>query len=295
MGRFFPWVFLLAAAACWADEEADVSFQLVDGQPVRVVYKDGRVAEWMIGRRPVKQFRTRYQITENTCTGFEGARGEFLLAFQSSAFDLRWKQNGDPKKVGQTVVIRAKGGTTSSPVKDDFTFLTNDQRAAAPLLTKDFPQDGFQAKEFSWLPGGGAEPPDSLKFVRWDTEAMQTNPETGLMENRTLTIATHPKWARTAPGFFELRELSAGSTSFFGSRFLLFVGDIWSIILKDGDRYCQISVKANLADLQVALVGYLGVQPTFEPYTFGVDEYSNALMPYNFKNYRDRWKEYEVE
>ncbi len=297
----FGTFFLLATVCCFADEpdlRNEVLFKFENGQPVEVDYRDGRVAEWVMGKRPVKQFPTRYQVTENTCTGVEGVRGEFLLTFQANSFELRWRQHPKVEMVGKTVGIKPKtaaAGTTFSEVKDDFQFLTNDAQSTAPLLTKDFPADAFRASDFSWLPGGGAEPPDAIEFTRWDTEFMQTNPETGLNENRTFTVATHPKLVRS-DGLLELREFGGGTPNpFGGTRFLLFVGDIWSIILKNGDEFCQISTKSNLADLQLEAAKYLGLVPTLAPYIYGSDEYSQALMPFIFKNYVEKWKEYDVE
>ncbi len=285
-------IFATFASPFLRADEPDVKFVMETAKPVEIHYADGRIAQWLIGTKRAVHFPTQFRIAENTCTPKENAAGRFFFAFQQHILAPVWSKHPAPEKIGSTIKLKFKSSSTSTPFElVDVNFLTSTTKTIMPIASREVGTDYIEGTDFSWLPGGGTEPPQSIVFTRWDSESMVTNPETGLMENRTNGIAMKVLFTKIQPNRLELTDMK----HFFGNQFAFFLGDIWSIILKTEDGFCQISQKANLGDVLMLALQYLAEPATFTPYLFGADEYSTFAMPALFKAYYNNWKNYDAE
>ncbi len=252
-----------------------------------VDFKDGRVAQLRQGYLKPIHLTTQFKITENTCTGRENIQGKLLTALQFNFMGLSWTEHPTPEKKGKEVILKETGNGQVLTV--DSNFLTFSNRKLFPIAAKDLPNDFFEISDLSWYP---SQDTNSLKFVRWDVEAMVTNPETGLSENRTVGLAMDVLYQKIGENRFQLANI----THDIGSTFSFFSGDIWSLILKKEDEFCQISIKANLADTVNQVTAYFGNPFTVAPYVFGSDEYSKPeTMPATFKKFYENPSLFQAE
>ena len=101
------------------------------------------------------------------------------------------------------------------------------------------------------------------------------NPETGLMENRTISVLRQVVLKKTAPN-----TLSVASSILAQSNPLAFFqGDIWAWVMRSTDGFCLISMKTNLTAAAQDIQKYLQIPADFKPYLFGMDEYSGVAFP----------------
>lgn len=268
-----------------------VTFITEVGKPVEVHFSDGRIAQWQMGRSRPVHLSPKFKVSENTCNKKEGLPGTLLFGAQLHQFALFWTKHPDPQKIGKKMQVRAKGSTADFADLADFGFVANGTKLTMPKASAEVPPDYLESPDFSWLPGTDSTAPSSITFARWDIEAMSTNPETGQMENRTIGIASGVRFEKAGPNRIELKAMKHYS----GNVFAFFIGDIWAIILRDGDGYCQISQKANLADVLVEAQQYFSEPVTYRPYVFGSDEYSGNAMPFFFKFYKEKPEVYDVQ
>lgn len=273
--------FAILVAAPLVAQAGMPHFVMQQGKPVEVMFTDGRVAQWQIGRRQALALPTPFTVAENTCTGKEGVQGKMLFGLVSHRLILVWKEHTDPKKVGQPVKLvfkESKEAPTTVVIDEVLISLGNKheyQKAAAGL-----PAERIEADDYSWMPNGGAEAPEKLELARWDGEAMFTNPETGLMENRTIPIAMGVTFTKDRKGL-----VLSGIKKMLGNQFSFFFGDLWAMVLHQGEDLCQLSLKASFTDVFNQVIEYLSQELKMQPYLFGADEFSGSGMPPVFKSY----------
>ena len=289
MGRFLIVLCLVLPSTVLGDP-IKVIFE--NGQPVEVHLADGRKMGWFLGRRPGFQLRAPFKITENTCNGREGMTGTLKLGLVVNQLRMQWIAHPDPAKIGATVGYRLKP-TPAMPqyplnLMDEPSILTGDARKLYPVLGALVPGDTLQSDDFSWLPGVGEKAPLEYYFARWDSESMMANPETFLNENRTNGIALGAEFRKIADDEIELTNIK----NFLGTRLAFFIGDLWAVILKDGEGFCQLTQKADFKEVIKSAGEYFASKAGYAPYTFGSDEYSTDLRP-SFA--RKSWEGYEFE
>jgi hypothetical protein len=273
------WVVVFAAfsSVCKAEKPEIVSLK---DQPVLVKWKDGREAQLMIERRAPMELTTPFQVTENTCAvtnethcGLKASVGVHLTI-------LQWTKHPETDKVGKTVKLKAQAPGNQGFELIDLKIYGAADSGTTPLIVGKLPPQEMSCPDYSWLPGAGTAAPDSARLVRWDVEMMLMNPETGLMENRTVGVALDVLLKKTGAGTLEMSQVK----KYTGNSFALAVGDIWAMILKGADgEYCQISMKPNLVGLDKKFIEYLTKPPVFEPYLWESDEHSTVAKPFFFQ------------
>ncbi len=249
----------------------------IPGEPVEIRFPDGRVGQWMLTRKSPLKMEPPVQVFDNTCSDGLGMACTYVnyLAIDMSSF--YWVKHPDPKKLNSMMLIRPKTLPENPPVGvGDFNFYSPVDRGKWPRILASMPNNVLICKDYSWLPSATVSAPPSLHLSRWDAEVMQTNPETGLMENRTLALAAHAHFKRDANGFLELVEVKRKLFEGFG----FLIGDLWAFVVRHPARdFCQLSLKPNFGKLIADIISYFNKPGTPRPYLFAQDEYSDVRMP----------------
>lgn len=250
--------------------EITVKAVMEPGKPAQLIYSDGRVATMFIGVREVLPIKVPYQIAENNCFPGVLMRGEHSTGVGFDQLNMIWTEHFDPEKKGKLVLFSQPGGQPQSI--DAFNFFGANSKNRTPKIAARLPDDVFVGTDFSWAVSAGTVAPESLEIVRWDSEFMSVNPETGLTENRTFNIALDVTLSKTPEGNLKIGKVGRYTGDGIGA----FGGDIWAMIVKtpQGD-FCDISIKPNFVGLDALLINYLSITPKFEPYLWGTDEYSS--------------------
>lgn len=262
----------------------------VPGWPWQVNFPDGRIAVVKIVRRPALVVPITFQVAENTCTEKTGDKFKFSTSLLYNFIFVQWLNHPDPKRVGQVVKIKSSNSAYSSDLSQ-FSVITYANKEEAPKIAASLTPHRIEGSDFSWLPKGSSRPPEKLFLSRWDSEYMQTNPETGISENRTVTLALNIHLLKETENkmVFENKKTLANQFSFL-------FGDIWSWVIKQDQGYCLISLKGSFAEAQAMLTKYFTTPPsTPENYLYGSDEYSNFAFIEEFRKFKNNPENYTLE
>lgn len=272
---FLGFFILSTLALKAAGQPATVEFVEKKGDPYQLRFSDGRVATLMINRKPIIRLPMGFQVFDNTCSDAVNNTGRYLLGLKIDQFAVRWTKHPDRAKLGKDVIAKSHAASGGSFGINDISVLTGADKALKPRLAGGIPQDELEGDDFVWLPGAPKTAPDSVFLVRWDTEAMRPNPETGLLENRTVSVLQRVSLKKTAP---QRMAIATASHNISGT-LSLFQGDMWAWVLQTTDGFCLISLKTNLAAAGQEVLKYFYMPGTYEPYIFGSDEYSDVAFP----------------
>ncbi len=263
-----------------------------NGKPVTLDLGGGRIASLYHARRKPLVHPLNFQVTENTCASPVGMVCQYYGGLGFDTMYAGWAAHPDPKKVLKNLKARPKH-MPNGMFADLFSFhlYGSADRLHTPKIAAALPNDRIVCRDYSWLPDGGSTAPESLYVQRWDVELMQTNPQTGLMENSTLGVALGLKLARDKTGGLEI----VGAKKYTGSSLSVFAGDIWALILKrpNGD-FCQVSLKPNLVGFDKIFIEYLSKEMKHEPYLWGSDEFSTVVKPFYIEHF-SKHEDYDIE
>lgn len=244
---------------------------LKEGEPVRWLMSDGRVAQLMVNRYPEIALRLPFAISEMGCEReVIVPKCHFLVPFQMTEVQVRWSEHADPTKMDS--VVRFSG----TPLETSETF--------GPYSFRHFPGDygnlptlELVCDDFGWT-GAGAEAPASLRWESWSAEQMMNNPETDTMENTTLGGIFDLQFERVDAHRLRLRSTGDWyAVPKFYTTFLFFLGDVFHIVDEVVDsrgqrQICQTALKPDLASLQAEAGKKIGTLPRrFTPYAYGSD------------------------
>lgn len=290
MNPFFLFFGLILSAA-YADTPKIV-FTLEKGKPIEATLGEGKVAHFALAKKDPIIFPVPYQVTENTCNSHIGMRCEFHGGFAADFMALVWKTHPDPKKIGMGVKYRLKGMTTPYADLFDLNIYGAESKIKTPIIAAKLPVEKIVCQDYSWAPVGKTEAPDTVNISRWDVEAMQINPETGLTENRTIGVALKVNLKKNAQGTLDIKEVK----KYTGSPANSFFGDIWSFVMPTGTgEYCFISMKPNLVGFDTKFIEYLSSPPKFVPYLYQSDEYTTPPEKFHFNSFIKTVDTYEFE
>ncbi len=283
MKHFASWAIGLSALFCvfaFSDTPQN-QFVMEKGKPVDLRFKDGRVAEFMINRRDVLETDLPIKITDNSCTNNSNISCEYRLGLILNDLTMAWVVHPDASKIGKTVTMRYQAPNGAPPMEFPLFqqgLVAFSDRGGTPKLAVPIPNDIFNCKDFSWLPPGNTEAPSSISFARWDAELMFPNPETGLMENRTISMAMDFTMNRNSSGGLEIGTVK----KYLASSQVAAAATLWSLITKDtSGNYCPITVTPNAVPLGAAIAQYQAAKaPHFVAYIYGDDEYSDVAQPF---------------
>ncbi|MGE4132407.1 MAG: hypothetical protein AB7F86_12265 [Bdellovibrionales bacterium] len=245
------------------------------GKPSIATWADGRKAELKVKYTDVVRTTIPFEVTENFCAAGRGKVMDLKLSVYVGVLSWIWTAHPKASKVGKVVQASQRGVT--GPL-DYYAFVSNGARFVAPDFVESLPPDELSFKNLDWLPGmsDGLKP---LMIDTWWAEDMLPNPETGVAENRIISILNgvelQPTTATTSTvasveGIYRLPLLPPA--------FVMF-GDVVSWILTGEQGPCQINFKPNLA-LAIADVNELvgEDQSSYETYLWGEDELVDLLQ-----------------
>ncbi len=288
--RFVALTCALICAPVLGATPVQVKLVLVEGAPPEAQFNDGRKAQMVINRKGPLMFAVPFQVTDNTCNG----RTKVLCTIRTSILQestaLVWTVNPDPAKIGNIVEKRQK---QSDPVTSEFLFyFDRSLKATFPKITLPIPDDVISCQDFSWLPQGTVAAPKRVDLVRWDAENMVINPETGLEENRTTSIAADVTLAQNSLG-----ELVATKSRYLQSNLNLAFSTLDAMILTNADGLlCSITLQPNPQDFSSAFEAYQNTPAHYTTYLYDSDEYSklggSMFLYESFFLYDDEFTEY---
>lgn len=241
-------------------------------QPLEIVWEDGRKAQITVDREPVLAIDFPFGLDENTCNAITKVDCGFKSSIRIDRYRAQWTAHPDAAKIGKPVVYKNKGGGLNPFI--DFQFRSSVERLLGNASAMTMPPDEMACKSYDWLPGIPEKTtPQTIDIPRWDVEAMFTNPETGLLENRVVGGAVDLHMAQNAAGVMVIEKVR----SLTGPSPTLFQGDIVALIHKTPEGYCQQSLKPNFGKLIDAINTYFGnIKDDFQTYQYGSDEFGDA-------------------
>ena len=291
MIRFFYFSLLFSAAAFATDK---IEVHRVKGEPLRVNFPDGRIAELAVDRRPAFYSSIGVEVTENTCTEKIHTVCKYYVSLKFATLNLRWLKHPDAAKVGQTLMGKTKAASAIGEFPFiEQSFLVQSDRPRFPILVGELPHEALECPDYSWLPGSGVAVPPSINVARWDVELMVANPETGLNESRTLGMNLNVLLKADPKGRLEVANVKY----YTGFALAGFIGDVWALSMKraDSHEYCLVSLKPNLSLATTNFINFLSTPPQFAPYPFGADEYSGPAMTALIGSFLKAPEEYDIK
>lgn len=238
------------------------------GKPLEARFSDGRVATLFVDQEPVLNLEAPFGIYENTCNEILTPKCQIRTSIRIERFTFKWTKHSDEKKLG-VPIQRVIKDVPPQFIFDFYFFGTINKYAGAPYA-QDLPDDLLVCDNYSWLPGATEAAPANVVIPRWTVEAMQTNPETGLMENRVVGGALNVELKRSEAGQLAVTKLGR----IFGPFPTLGQGDIISLIYKADDKnYCQYSLKPNYGKVVETITNYIGsIKDDFVPFNYGTHD-----------------------
>lgn len=256
----------------------------VAGQPVSVDFQDGRIA--VVKKSAVSandQLSIPFQVFDSLCADARGMSCVYRLSFRTVFYFLAWSQHPDAAKVNQPLKRIFPAGTVISEEGrkiENSDFYSGTEGHLFPVVTQGLPVAQVECDDFSWLPTKTKEAPAALEALRWDSEMMMENPETGVNENRTTGGGAHISLRRSSPRSLAISSVGAFTSQYGFNNGALVVGDVSTMTLDDQKGgYCSVELKpGGLADVtaQVRNLKSQRVDPAKETniYLYGSDEAS---------------------
>ena len=206
------------------------------GEPIRLIFTDGRVATLTEGATDVYPVSVRIDVSENACVPDARLPRCFLEGnARTSRFRWAWSQHSTAAKIGATMTY---GGTT--PVQIDWTWSPT-YRSFEPAEFQELGDYSLRCDDYAWT-GSRNGPPESLSMSAWNAESMFFNAETHVSENTTVSGALGLRFVRTSPDSFRLASVdswfSLSRVSISSS--LIGQGVAWAFLTPAGGE-CQIS------------------------------------------------------
>ncbi len=285
MKLFTSWI---AAAACvvslsslWAADPPPRNKLILEaGKTPEVVFVDGRITELYINRREPLVTTMPIKVTDNACTTPSNIACDYRTSLILDDLVMIWKANPDPTKVGKLVMAKFSQGGGQPPIEFPLYqqgLVAFSDHGMMPILSANLPNDIFLCKDFTWLPSGTVAAPDTVNLSRWDVEMMMSNPETGLMENRTISMAMDVTLKKNAEGGLEIGKVK----KFLVSSQSVINATLWALITKNANGdYCPITIQPNSQAINNAITQYQALPPHYAGYQYGVDEFSNVAKPF---------------
>lgn len=252
---------------------------LKNGEIGRVVWKDGREAVTSKRLIPNLEVDVPAAIYENGCNGYIVSQCVIRPAVHMYEIYMQWSKHPDTSKIGKTLVTHEKKDPSD---KMKFALVQELQFAFSklkrPRTAKELPDDIIFCDDYKFLPRDPIQDP-LVRILRWETEAMYPNPETGDIENRSISGAFDVDLVPQKNSNNLVMQVKGGYTSSTGSPFLA-GGDIISWTMRNTrQEICQIGLKPNAGIFQTKLLEYLSKLPEkYGPYIFGTDEFSDSML-----------------
>lgn len=272
--------FLLAALLALPAPAATKVIQDM-GKPIEIFYDDGRVAAVFGDQEMPHLFDIPLGIYENICNDITRPKCRYRASARVDRYVVRWTKHPVPEKVGQ--ILKSKNPDGSETTMSEFHFNFSSGKYAGGKFFESFPDDLLICDSFEWLPAKTVEAPQNLLIPRWDCELMQTNPETGLTENRIFASAVELPLEKNAEGQLVLRRPKA-----FGGTVTLFQANVIGLTMQDGPDYCSISLKPDFSKTTSELIGYIsGIKDDWTPVLQDGDKFTDSSVITSFLKYPD--------
>ncbi|OQW48483.1 MAG: hypothetical protein A4S09_04705 [Proteobacteria bacterium SG_bin7] len=262
------------------------------GKPPMAIWKNGREATGMFRINDAVFVDIPATVYENSCTGFTGVKCNFRSGIRAHHIAMIWTKHEDAKRVGQILKWSFKNNNDPKDLLPGDFFFGPADHIRYPEAAKDSPKfDTMTCDDYRFLPSDPFMAPYN-RIKRWETEIMDTNPETGMPENRStggaLDVELFPD---STKNLLEVRVRGV-----FVGRNLMLQGDIVSWTMADKNKQiCQIGLKPDFATAIAALQKYSTTLPNkFVPYVFSDD----GLMPEiinNMKSFLENPNLFRVE
>lgn len=218
-------------------------FQLVEkaGEPVRMVFADGRVATLMSTDNEVKTYRAPFQVTENLCNPQAKApHCQYEMPYKSDSVNFVWTTNPDAARMGQKLKVTT-GTNSSFDINDDTLVITNFFKHIQKAITTSLPPDRLVCDNYNWLPANAQK---TLNIKVWSGETMIPNTETNANENRTFFSYSGVS--------FHLVDNAFVFDAFRRADTILAVPpllDTAMMVVDDGAKGCQMSIGSSLQQI----------------------------------------------
>ncbi len=271
--RFLQCVAVLLILSAAATAKVDI--QRKNGEEIVVTFADDKVAIVQLTKHKPVIAKVPFQVTDSSCSTRVGALCQIHGGVAVDTFSLVWTKHPDATRIGKRVFVKSPFPAAPPETPLDASFLYSlPEKAKYPILASSVPNSKIVCTDYSWLPGEPKSAPAQVKLTRWDVEMMFRNPETELMENRTLALGSNLELKANSEGELEIQSKGV----FVGQLFELFFGDNWALVLPhpDGD-YCHATLKADNSKFIDSLAGLGTPAGPATPYIWGSDEYSTVL------------------
>jgi hypothetical protein len=257
------------------------------GEPVRLVFSDGREAVMKVSTVAAPDFTIPFAVTETLCSDHQNIHCSFNISAKSQTYFFAWEKNPDAAKINQQLMVNGSG----TNLTEQAILVIGAEAPYAPIISAGTHQPRMVCDDFSWLPEGKAEAPASARIVRWESEFMFANPETGANENRSLGGAFNVTLQRDTPKSLALSgiESMVDVLGVINSQMIfLFAGSSLSLVIDNhkGDT-CQATIQTDGGAIQ-AQAGQLkrpDAATEKNVYIVGSDELLSRPRLFDFKTF----------
>jgi len=261
-----------------------------EGQPVRLVFADGRVATLMTTTPAIDTLKIPFQVTENLCRPQAAPPVcHYEFSYQSMAANFVWTTNPDAARIGQKLeyTFDPKSGATYQKLSDDNFTITSFLKTINHVIPVDVTSDRIVCDHYDWFPSDAATKRVRMKL--WGGEFMIPNSETDLNENQTYFSFSNLVWQLDSKGlnfkFFHKADSSFAIPP---------LTDVSLMVFKDGANNCQVSVGANIQALtkviQITPAPMTQVAPVNINFKYSIPnlykEVTNRLLGYQEGTFR---------
>jgi hypothetical protein len=267
------------------------------GQPVTMVFSDGRQADLKIVHADSEVVSQKIEITSSDC-GSWGMSCNYKFSMRRFWVALIWTKHPDASKIGQIVKRGYKGSngeSSFSELKSDTALTSGLLPNSGQKIANTLPSHQLQCTDFSWLPTGTKEAPALQRFTRWDQIDNSLNKETGMNENRPTGGVQELNMVRVTSDTLQIASVgrSNGVVRIFDILTLAPVLDL-AVAQPDGG-ICQASLSTHgIGDILPVYDGLESKHPAFTDvptYVYGQDEILNMAT---IKNDIENWFQQEM-
>lgn len=252
---------LLLNSFIWGQEKkeqsADVQIIKELGQPLHVVWSDGREAQLEITETLNQRVAMEFENFENTCGDTISKPCQYHVGLSMTLFRWVWiKYQQNPERIGKTLEIQFEEKGDFNP----YSLLVQKgilNRMNNEFLSQNVPSDQLICENSDWLEPflasrdlTGAPKAVFVKIGTWSTELMLQNPETDENENRTIFNLFDVHLAYDPMSKSLTLDRIGDSIGVFPVNSFIIVGDVIQWNLENtSSQQCSLAFKPNVDKL----------------------------------------------
>jgi hypothetical protein len=256
------------------------------GQPITIDFHDGRVA---VIKKTISESASLlsipFQVSDSLCSDTRGQQCFYKTPYRSIYYFAVWLKHPDQTKIDQPLM---SSQDKINPKPDDQrrieerTQILGAETQILPKMSSGLLKPEITCDDFSWLPSGTKDAPDTLLGKRWDSELMAPNSETGANENRVVTTVINVLWEKTEPQVLRLKSIGGIANAFGGLTAILVFNDVTTATLEDKKGgLCSVELKpGSFADVikQVGQIDAARTSPALEKHVYIAGEDENSIQ-----------------